>query len=52
MDVDSFVKEIPPTEWIVEDLVPPNTKGLVVARAGTGKSWFLEALAVTSHRVV
>ena len=35
-------------EWLVNDLLPAGVVGLIVAPGGTGKSWFLFQLAMST----
>ena len=46
MRFDEFAELVEDTEWVVEGLLPYRQKGLIVGRPGSGKSWFLERLAL------
>lgn len=46
MRIDQFLQQGRAADWIVENFVPADQKGLVVARPGGGKSWLLESLAI------
>ncbi len=43
---DFLRKSIPPTEWLIEGLLPARSSTLLVGDGGTRKSWFAQCVAV------
>ncbi|MDA0263708.1 MAG: AAA family ATPase [Chloroflexi bacterium] len=47
MYLKDFLSQSKETEWLVDRLIPGNSKILIAAPPGHGKSWTLEALAIS-----